>query len=103
MFDDDSEDDADDGGSHSDKDGSDEAEHDPKINENDDDMVLAPITRAASQSGHPRRLGFPAGKVRIPVAGAHCLDFDVKICVHSWRPKLMVKSMKMMVTCSWSL
>ena len=74
MIDDDSDDDADDGDSHSDKDGidraendskidemmlrdnhsakndMDEAEHDCKIDENDDDILLEPIARAASQT-----------------------------------------------------
>ena len=61
-----------------------EAENDRKINENDDDMLLERINRGPVQGGPRRTSVFPEGKVRIPVAGAHFLHFDVKVCVHSW-------------------
>ena len=44
----------DDSDSHSAKNGIDEAENDRKIDENDDGMLLEPITRAPGQ-GDPRR------------------------------------------------
>ena len=58
----DNEDDADDGDSHSAKNGIDEVENDSAINENDGGMLLEPITRAPGQRSPRRTSVFPREK-----------------------------------------